>query len=104
MISLEQLQETYIQDLLRDLNAASWPEAEQREMVDLVVARFNNIIMTTLIRLLDNAQRARLEKVIGQPEQLEAAVTHLAAEVPNLHMVLEQALLAEYEALKLELS
>lgn len=104
MITIEQLQEKYIQDLLRDINAEGLPEAEQQEIIDLVVERFNKIIIMTLVKLLNNNQRERLEQVIGQPDKLELIIEELAAEVPDLHKLLEQVLLDEYETLKIEMA
>jgi hypothetical protein len=90
--------------LLKDLKAETLPQEYQQQIVGLVSERFNKVVMITLLRLLNDEQRGRLEQAIGNSDKLGDTIEKLAAEVPDLHLAIEQALLAEYEALKAEMA
>jgi len=96
----QQLQNKYVQQVLEDLNASTLPEDQQKQIVDMLLGRFNKVIMLALIKCASSLQQARLNTALNTPGALESKVEEIAAEIPNFHVVVEEALVLEYQTLK----
>ena len=103
MILFPELHEKYLDMLLKDLGFEKASVEEQARVLEAVSSRFEQVVMVTLLSLLSEEQRERLKEALGQPESLEDTVTLLAAEIPGLDQILEQALVEEYKVFKLNL-
>jgi hypothetical protein len=96
----QNITQLYKDKLMEDLNLASLPQGEQDKAMEMIAARFQKVIIYTLLRALNEEQKQRFASMFSQPGQLEENVAELASEVPGLEQQVEQALTHEYEILK----
>jgi hypothetical protein len=100
MTSINKLQQNYIDRALLDLNLGQLPEQEQAKALNMLSERFNRVVVVALLKVLSPEQKQRFSEVLENPESLDYAVSEIAAEVPGLNEILEQALMTEYQDLK----
>jgi uncharacterized protein (DUF1778 family) len=90
----------YAGRVIKDLGAEGLSEDEQAKILDLVLERLNKVVAVTTLKLLDQGQKARFAAALENPQARDGAMAELAAEVPHLAEILEEALSDEYEVMK----
>ncbi len=90
----------YQDDLLAELTAQSFSEAEKAEMIGLLTDRFEKVIVYTLLRAMSDEQKKSFESLLETKHGREEAVVKLASEIPDLYILLSDALTHEFEVIK----
>jgi hypothetical protein len=103
MPTITESEQNYIGQLLKDLNLESLSEVEQQRAIEMLSERFHKVIIITLLKAMSPQQKTRFSAVLDNPKTIDSTVAEIAAEIPSLSKILEEAMLAEYEALKEEM-
>jgi hypothetical protein len=90
----------YQDELLTELTAQSFSEAEKAEVIGLLTDRFEKVIVYTLLRVMSDQQKKEFEKLLENKEGREEVSVKLASEIPDLYILLSDALTHESEVIK----
>lgn len=90
----------YQDQLLKELTAQSLSESEKAEMLLLLTERFEKVIVYTLLRAMSDQQKKEFESLLENKQGIEEAVVKLASEIPDLYILLSDALTHEFEVIK----
>ena len=90
----------YQDQLLKELTAQSLSESEKAEMLLLLTERFEKVIVYTLLRAMSDEQKKEFESLLENKQGREEAVVKLASEIPDLYILLSDALTHESEIIK----
>ena len=90
----------YQDELLTELTAQSFSESEKAEMTQLLTERFEKVIVYTLLRAMSDEQKKEFESLLENKQGIEEAVVKLASEIPDLYILLSDALTHEFEVIK----
>ncbi len=99
-MGIQNTKQKYTNQIFKDLNLENLGVAEKEKVLNRLEERFNSVIITTMLRLMNKEQKQRFKVVISKPEELEEESEKIASEIPFLDEALETALLAEYEIIK----
>lgn len=93
-------QRQYSEELLKDLGFADSSVEEQQQALEVISNRFNDVIIFTLVELIDDKHRKKFIEALNSPSEIDDQIELIAAEIPGLAEKLEIALAEEYEAIK----
>ena len=99
-MNVSDIQNQYIEKLLRDMRLDRASAAERQQAAAMLQRQFQRVVLRVFVQQLSTQQRSELRESLSDPDRLETAVERLAAEVPGLLSIVEQELLAEYQLLK----
>ena len=91
---------SYLQEIVKDLTLHKASQKEQEEALQILQDRFNSVVMQTLVSLTDSEQKQRLTSALQKNENVQQLITEIGSEIPEFSEALEQALLAEYESIR----
>jgi hypothetical protein len=86
--------------LLKELKLDQLPLEDQEKSLQLLMGRFEEVVMNTFLRELTPEQASELKKFDHDPAALESAAANLAADIPDMDKKIEDALQHELELLK----
>lgn len=92
--------EDLTKNAIEDLGLARFPEDQQQQILKAFSARLDSVTVSVLLSLATEEQKAWLEKALSENREPPEVVAELASQIPGLTGALEQALSAEYDALK----
>ncbi len=90
----------YQTKLLEELGLASLPDQQKTDAVQMVTDRFHSVIINTMIRSLSPEQAKEMTDKIKNGDDIEETVAEITSRSPDLTILIEQALIREYESLK----
>ncbi len=97
--------EDYTQKLIEDLNLQKLSSTDQEKAILKIRDHLQNTLLTVLVRTANPEQKKGLERALaGDGQQLEQVIIDVSSEIPGFAQDLEDALLLEYENLKLALN
>ena len=99
-MEIRDIKNKYTSQIFKDLNLESLGEAEKKEVLNRLEERFNQVVMVTMLKLMNTEQKQRFKAAINEPEKLEQESEVIASEIPLLDEALEAALASEYEIIK----
>ncbi len=97
----KQILEEYLEKLISELSIGNYPQEDQEAMLEEVQTRFEELILSTTLLMLDDEQRKEFEQALDLPEdEMEIRITEITSEVEGLDKAIEAALEREIAAIK----
>ncbi len=97
----KQILDEYIERLITELAISNYPPEDQETMLEDVHKRFEELILSTTLLMLDDEQRTEFEKALDLPEdEMEIRIAEITSEVDGLDKAIEAALEREIAAIK----
>jgi uncharacterized protein (DUF1778 family) len=97
----KQILDEYIEKLITELSIGNYPPEDQEAMLEDVHNRFEELILSTTLLMLDSEQRTEFEKALDLPEdEMEIRIAEITSEVDGLDKAIEAALERELSAIK----
>ncbi len=85
--------------LFKELNLQNQPPKRQQEVLEELVEHFSQVIITTMLRQVNDEQFADLEKALNSTDW-QNEVLRIAGEVPGLAEAIENNIQSEYDMMK----
>lgn len=97
----QQILEAYTDKIINELAISNYPEDQQVSMLEDVQKRFEELILSTTLLMLDDDQREEFEKALDLPEEeMIIRIAEITSEVDGLDSAITAALDRELAAIK----
>ncbi len=99
-MAIASLQQDYTEKIIQDLGLANLPPGQQEKILQMAAARFERVVLVTVIKNLTPEQKTQFSQALDNPATMQDELTRITAQVPGLELAIEKALAEEYGILK----